>query len=252
MRSALLILSLLTLCMHESPALADDRASRILNEVDDLWRGKSSHALATLKVQTEHYTRTMTLELWSKGKEKSLTKVLTPLREKGTITLKSGHHIYTYLPKTGRTIRLSSGMMMSSWMGSHLTNDDLVKESRLEEDYHARITFEGERDGKNIIEFTLMPKEDAAVVWGKIILEVEAKRHLPVREIFYDEDMQITRTFTFTGLKKLAGRVRPSILHISPADKPREYTEFVFEKLTLNLPLEDRFFSKAALKRHQR
>lgn len=84
----------------------------------------------------------MTLESWSKGKEMSLTKVLKPLREKGTITLKSGNHIYTYLPKTDRTIRLSS-MMMGAWMGSHLTNDDLVKESRLEDDFDTEITFEG-------------------------------------------------------------------------------------------------------------
>lgn len=236
-----------------NPAWASDaRTSNILSKVDDLWRGHSSHAIATLKVQTEHYTRTMTLETWSKGKEKSLTKVLSPLREKGTMTLKSGSHIYTYLPKTDRTIRLSSGMMMGAWMGSHLTNDDLVKESRLEDDFDASITFEGTRNGKNIIEFTLMPKEDAAVVWGKIILEVEAKRHLPIKEVFYDEDMQVSRTFTFTGLKELAGMVRPSILHITPADKPHEFTEFIFEKLTLNVPIKDSFFNKSALKRHQR
>jgi len=227
------------------------RTSNILSEVDDLWRGKSSHAIATLNVQTQHYSRTMKLESWSKGKEKSLTKVLSPLREKGTMTLKSGNHIYTYLPKTDRTIRLSSGMMMGAWMGSHLTNDDLVKESRLEEDFYASITFEGQRNGQNIIEFTLLPREDAAVVWGKIILEVEAKRHLPIKEVFYDEDMQISRTFTFTGLKKLAGKIRPSILHIVPADKPNEYTEFIFDKLTLNIPINDSFFNKSALKRHK-
>ncbi|MDQ6983440.1 MAG: outer membrane lipoprotein-sorting protein, partial [Ghiorsea sp.] len=152
-------------------------------------------------------------------------------------------------PKTDRTIRLSSGMMMGSWMGSHLTNDDLVKESRLEDDFDASITFEGTRNGQNIIEFTLMPKEDAAVVWGKIVLEVEAERHLPIREVFYDEDMQVSRTFTFTGLKQLAGKIRPSIMHIVPADKPDEFTEFIFEELTLNVPLSDSFFAKSALKR---
>ncbi|MDQ6980006.1 MAG: outer membrane lipoprotein-sorting protein [Ghiorsea sp.] len=243
---------LFSLMLASSAWAVDARTSTILSEVDDLWRGSSSHAIATLKVQTQHYSRTMTLESWSKGKEKSLTKVLKPLREKGTITLKSGNHIYTYLPKTDRTIRLSSGMMMGAWMGSHLTNDDLVKESRLEDDFDAKITFEGRRNGQNIIEFTLLPKEDAAVVWGKIVLEVEAERHLPIREVFYDEDMQVSRTFTFTGLKELAGKIRPSIMHIVPAYKPDEFTEFIFETLTLNVPIQDSFFNKSALKRHQR
>lgn len=244
--------TLISLTLASSAWAADARTSAILSNVDDLWRGSSSHAIAILKVQTQHYSRTMTLESWSKGKEKSLTKVLKPLREKGTITLKSGNHIYTYLPKTDRTIRLSSGMMMGAWMGSHLTNDDLVKESRLEDDFDAKITFEGKRNGQNTIEFTLLPKEDAAVVWGKIILEVEAARHLPIREVFYDEDMQVSRTFTFTGLKMLAGKIRPSVMHIVPADKPDEFTEFIFETLTLSVPIQDSFFNKSALKRHRR
>ncbi|MDX8383010.1 MAG: outer membrane lipoprotein-sorting protein [Ghiorsea sp.] len=231
---------------------AELSAHDILRSVDDLWRGQSSYTRATLKVKTEHYSRSMTMESWSKGKEKTLTRILTPLREKGTITLKSGKHIYTYLPKTDRTIRLSSGMMMGSWMGSHLTNDDLVKESRLEDDFDARQTFKGERHGQNIIAFTLIPKEDAAVVWGKIVIEVEDGRYLPIREVFYDEDMQVSRTFTYTGVKDMAGQPRPSIMRIQPADQPDAFTEFIFEELTLDIPLKDSFFSKSALKRHQR
>lgn len=90
------------------------------------------------------------------------------------------------------------------------------------------------------------------MVWGKIVLDVQAERHLPIREVFYDEDMQVSHTFTFTGLKELTGKIRPSILHIVPVDKPNEFTEFIFEKLTLNVPIQDSFFNKSALKRHKR
>lgn len=100
------------------------------------------------------------MENWTQGKEKSLVRLLSPRKEKGTITLKSGNAIYTYLPKTDRTIRLTSSMMMGSRMGSHFTNDDLVKESRLSDDYVPQIIFEGDRDGGNIIEFALEPKPE--------------------------------------------------------------------------------------------
>jgi len=237
------------LLIANTASASDQRTLGILSEIDDLWRGKSSYAVSILRVKTQHYTREMTMESWSKGKDKSLTRILTPLREKGTITLKSGNHIYTYLPKTDRTIRLSSGMMMGSWMGSHLTNDDLVKESRLEDDFDASITFEGVRNGKNIIEFTLIPKPDAAIVWGKVTIEVQAKSHLPIKEVFFDEDMNISRTFSFDGLKMMAGAIRPSIMRIVPADEPDEFTEFEFQELTLDTPLDDGFFAKSALKR---
>ncbi len=225
------------------------RVKAILNEVDDMWRGRSSYAVTTMEVKTEHYQRTMKMEGWSKGKEHTLFRIIEPLREKGTATLKSGQHIYTYLPKTDRTIKLTSGMMMGSWMGSHLTNDDLVKEARLEEDYTAEISFEGDRDGNNIIEFTLIPKLDAAVVWGKLELIIEADSHIPVVEYYYDEDMMLARTIEFSDIQLLGGRERPAVLTVLPADKPEEYTKFVYEKLSLNLDLKDSLFSLASLKR---
>lgn len=228
---------------------SSQRASEILRSVDDLWRGNSSHAITTMRVKTAHYTRTMKMEGWSKGKEKTLFRVLEPLKEKGTVTLKSGNHIYTYLPKTDRKIRLTSGMMMGNWMGSHLTNDDLVKEARLEDDYDATISFEGVRDGQNIIEFTLVPKADAAVVWGKLVLVVLADGYTPVSELFFDEEMQIARTFSFTDMKPLGGRLRPAVMRVVPADKPDEYTEFIYDSLELDIEISDRFFSVSNLKR---
>lgn len=244
------ILLLFIACFAGSTgAAADERASEILRSVDDLWRGSSSHAITTMRVKTQHYTRTMKMEGWSKGKEKTLFRVLEPLKERGTITLKSGTHIYTYLPKTDRKIRLTSGMMMGNWMGSHLTNDDLVKEARLEDDYVARISFEGIRDGQNIIEFILIPKPDAAVVWGKLVLVVLADSYTPLREVFFDEDMQISRTFSFTDMKLLGGRLRPAVMRVVPADKPGEFTEFVYESLELDIAISDRFFSVANLQR---
>jgi len=224
------------------------RASKILAEVDDLWRGESSYAITRMLVKTEHYTRTMRMEGWSKGKEKTVFRVLGPLREKGSITLKSENNIYTYLPKTDRTIKLTSGMMMGSWMGSHFTNDDLVKESRLEEDYTASISFEGERKGQQVIEFRLIPKPEAAVVWGKLVLTILADGYIPVDEFYYDEDMKLARTMVFSDIKKLGGRSRPAVLRVVPADKPTEYTEFIYESLEFNIEVDDKMFSLSTLK----
>ncbi len=226
-----------------------NRATEILRAIDDLWRGESSHGLFTMQVKAEHYTRTMRLEGWSKGKEKTLVRIVSPLKEKGTTTLKSGNSIYSYLPRTDRTIRLTSGMMMGSWMGSHFTNDDLVKESRREEDYVASVTFEGHREGQRVIEFTLIPRPEAAVVWGKVILTVTSDDYLPLSEVFYDEDMHVARTFTFSDVKPLAGKLRPAVMRVIPSEKPSEYTELVYEQLELDIAIKDEFFSLGRLKR---
>lgn len=226
-----------------------DRANKILRYIDDLWRGESSSAVISMRVKTAHYTRSMKMDAWSKGKDKSLVRIVSPLKEKGTATLKSANNIFSYLPRTDRTIRLTSGMMMGSWMGSHFTNDDLVKDSRREDDYVSTISFEGKRDGQSIIEFTLIPKPDAAVVWGKVVLVIVDKKYIPLTEVYYDEDMLVTRTITFSDLKQLGGQLRPAIMRVVPADKPEEFTELIYEKLELDINIDDSFFSIANLKR---
>jgi len=233
-----------------SAAAADDEEARaILLEIDDLWRATSSQGRVRMRVQTENYTRTLLMDSWSKGKDKSLIRILSPLKEKDTVSLKSGNTMYTYLPKTDRTIRLTSSMMMGSWMGSHFTNDDLVKESRLSEDYDPAITFRGERNGRQVIEFTLNPHADAAVVWGRIVMEVTADEHLPIIASYFDEDNILARTIVFHDIQEMGGRRLPALLKVVPADTPGEFTELVYESLRFDLDLPDSFFSLQELRR---
>ena len=225
------------------------RAREILTRIDDLWRSTSSTATLKMVVKTEHYTRTMIMESWTKGRKKSLVRIVSPLKEKGTVSLKNDDTLYTYLPKTDRVIRLTSGMMMGSWMGSHFTNDDLVKESRLADDYEPEITFDGGRDGQKVIEFALLPKPEAPVVWGKIVIVVRAVDLLPLASRYYDEEMTLARTLDFLDIKEMGGRLLPAVLRMVPADKPGEYTELTYQAIDFGADLPDSLFSLLQLRR---
>ena len=113
----------------------DIDAKAIIDRTDRLLRGESSHGTVEMKVTTRRWKRTLVLDIWSEGTDKALIRILEPRKEKGTATLRVGSQIWNYLPKIDRTIRVPSSMMMGAWMGSHFTNDDLVKESRLIRDY---------------------------------------------------------------------------------------------------------------------
>ena len=146
LKIVLFLSMLLGICSYLSvhPALAESlTAKEILDKVDDLYRGTSSHGKMTMEVVTSHWNRTLSLEFWSKGKDKSLVRILAPLKEKGTATLRSGNEIWNYLPKVNRVVKLPSSMMSASWMGSHFTNDDLVKQSRFADDYTFEVTRQG-------------------------------------------------------------------------------------------------------------
>jgi len=119
----------------------------------------------------------------------------------------------------------------------------------MEEDYDPAISYEGQRDGREVIEFTLIPKPDAPVVWGKITATVLADGYMPLKYFYYDEDMNISRTMTFSRFEMLGGRIRPKVMRVVPSDKPEEYTELVYEELELDIDLDEDFFSISSLKR---
>ena len=251
-RGLLFLLLLLAPAVSPQHALAADdlpSARSILNRVDDLYRGESSHGRMAMEIVTEHWTRTLELTFWAKGKDRSLVRILAPRKEKGTATLRVGNEIWNYLPKVNRVIKLPSSMMSASWMGSHFTNDDLVKESRFTEDYTFEITFEGRRDGREVVDITCVPKPGAAVVWGKVVVTVRDVDFLPLQSVYFDEDMDPARTMTFDDIKELGGRMLPSRLTVQPEDKPDERTVVTYQAIDFTVDLEDSFFSLRTLRR---
>ena len=129
-----LVVALASGALTVTPVVAQPDPVEIMERVDRLLRGDSSRGVATMEVVTENWEREITMEMWSLGTEFSLVRVQAPAREAGTATLMAEDNIWNYLPKVERTIKIPSSMMGGSWMGSHFTNDDLVRESQLIED----------------------------------------------------------------------------------------------------------------------
>ena len=243
--SSLLILSaLIWMPLHVVYAQSGKLSARdILNKVDDLYRGDASTGEMTMAIVTENWSRTLTMQIWAKGKDKSLIRILSPAKEQGTATLRVGNDIWNYLPKVNRTIKVSSSMMSQSWMGSHFTNDDLVRESRMADDYTFETTFDGVRDGIKVIEITCIPKPEAAIVWGKIVLTVKDESYIPLSILYYDESMNLVRTLIFSDIKNMDGRDIPMKMTVVPADKPDESTIVTYNQITFSTPIDDSVFS---------
>jgi outer membrane lipoprotein-sorting protein len=220
----------------------------IVDQVDRLLRGASSEGRLTMQITTRQWTRSLDLRIWSLGTDYALVRVLAPQREAGTATLKAGTDVWNYLPRVDRTIKVPPSLMMGSWMGSHFTNDDLVKESRMALDYDITTSFDGERDGVAVWELTLVPKPDAPVVWGKVIELVRKQDLMPLWARYYDDAGHLARTMTFGDFQLMGGRKIPARLTVSPADKPDESTVIVYRDLRFDVGLTPAFFSLRALR----
>ena len=222
--------------------------AEIVDCVDRIMRGESSQGTSTMEVVTENWNRAMEMEMWSLGTEHALVRILSPRKDAGTATLKAGTEIWNYLPRVDRTIKIPASLMSASWMGSHFTNDDLVKESRLIEDYEITLAYEGDRDGVEVWEFDLTPRPEAPVVWGRIGYQVRKADTMPTWARYYDEDGELVRTMTFFDYRELGGRLVPATMRVVPEDKPGEYTEVRYSELTFDVDLDESFFSLRRLR----
>ncbi len=219
----------------------------LLDYVDDLHRGESSHSTLTMFVKTARWERSMSMEAWSLGDDYSLVRILEPKKERGTATLKANNDLFTYLSKTGRTIKISGASMGGSWMGSHYTNDDLMKDSRLVKDFDHVVKNGPTVEGEPTWAIVLRPKPKAVVVWGQIDVLVRKSDLLPVGELFYDEDLNPVRKMEFFDYRQEGSRLVPRRTRMTPLDKPGEYTEISYDKLDFGVELEPSFFSVSQL-----
>ncbi len=227
-------------------AAADPTIDELLDAADDVQRGESSHAVIQMHVKTANYERTMKMESWAEGTEKTLVRILEPAKDAGVSTLMVEDNIWNYLPKVDRTMKVPAGMMGGSWMGSHFTNDDLVKESRMSEDFDGVITARPEDAGQWVVELT--PKPDAPVVWGKVVAAITPDK-IPTKIEYFDEKGNLVRTMAFDDIQDIEGRKVPMKMLLQPADKPEEFTEILYDSIDFDADIPANTFSLQALKR---
>lgn len=228
--------------------LQANEAQAIIKKVEKNLRGDYMYATMKMIVTSKRGQRSVKIESWSKGNDKSFVKILYPKKDKGITFLKIDNQMWQYIPKIERTLKIPPSMMLQSWMGSDFTNDDMVKESSLEEDYHAKLL---SKKG-NLATLELIPKASAAVVWGKIIIDIDIKNAVPTKEVFYDDRMQKVRILTFSNVQRHGSHIVPMVMELKPLDanKKKNKTKVIYEKVDFDARIDDSYFTKQALKRY--
>ena len=238
-----LILTLLILILAIPAHALDVKA--LIREVEQQYHGASSRALTSMQVKTANWERTLEMEAWSLERDYFLVRILEPAKEKGVATLKRYREVWNFLPKVDRIIKVPPSMMGGSWMGSHITNDDLVKANHIEEDYNLHLLEESETH----YEIECLPKPEAAVVWGKIVYRVNKKPRVPERVDYYDEEMVRVREIHFDDVQQIGDRIVPLRLTVLPLEKPEEKTVLQYHELVFDLDIDETYFSLRNLKK---
>ena len=218
-----------------------------MKHFEDMYRSTSSISEVQLKITRPRSERTLEMKVWTKGEEKALIVIQSPAREKDTATLKVDKNLWNYLPRINRTIRIPPSLMMSSWMGSDFTNDDLVRESSFSKDYTYKLA--GHSDDPPGWQIDLIARPDVVGLWNKFELIVSEDGRIPVQAKYYDRKDRLARTIYWSQVKDFGGHVVPSKMELIPEDEKNKKTEMIYSDIQFDVTVPDDMFSLSQLER---
>lgn len=224
-----------------------DEAKQIVRDAWDYWRGVSSYAEMKMTIHRPDWERSMSMRAWTQGQKKSLVRVTAPKKDEGNGTLMDDNNMWSYSPKVNRVIKVPSSMMGQSWMGSDFSNKDVSRADDIVDQYDHSIIGTEVVDGQTIYEIEAIPREDAAVVWGREVLQIRDD-NVMLREDFYDQDGMLVKSLVALDVAEMGGRVIATRQRMQKTDTPDEWTEMQVLDTEYDLELKDSLFTLSNLR----
>jgi outer membrane lipoprotein-sorting protein len=222
----------------------------IIRKADEKFNGeKTAVSQMSMTIVRPTWERSFEFKNWNSGRDYTLTLITAPAKDKGQSFLKRENEMWNWNPTISRLIKLPPSMMSQGWMGSDYTNDDILKESSVVNDYDHEIVGEEVVDNRICYKIKMVAKEDAAVIWGHQIRWIDKKDFLFLKSELYDEDGYLVRTELGLKIKSMDGRLIPTRIEMIPAEEEGHMTIMEIQEIKFNEPIKENFFSQQNMKR---
>lgn len=223
-------------------------AAEIIEASLDLWRGDTSYSMTEMTIHRPTWQRDMRLEGWTRGMKDSLIRFVYPPRDADNATLKLDNEMWIFTPKLNRVTKLPASMMTQSWMGSDFSYNDLARSDQTLDNYTHTLVETRQQDGFEVYIIEAIPKANAPVVWGKEVAKIRGD-YVMLENVFYDQSMQEVKRLQTLKIEDIDGRPFPTVMRITNADKPDQWTEIRTSQVMINIDLPDYLFTLANLQR---
>ena len=244
----IIIINLITVILPVSFVYAQDPAD-ILREMQDVMLGDSQYAEMTMKIVRPRYEREVSLRSWLLDRDYSMILITAPSRDEGRAFLMRKNNIWNYDPVIERTTRLPSSMMAQPWMGSDFTNDDLVRDSDIIDDYSHTILRTEDYGGHKCYVIEMIPKPGTPIVWGKVKTWITVDEKLQLRVENYDQRNELVNTMVFDNITRFGDRRIPARITVTPEDKENQKTVLTYHKVEFNIDINQDFFTQSNMQR---
>jgi len=220
----------------------------ILSKVDQNITARNRISEAEMIIHGRYADRTVKSISWIKGTETAFTEFLDPPREKGTKMLKQKDNLWTYFPRTDRTVLIAGHLLHQAVMGSDLSYSDFMEDPKLQNLYNAEIL--GEETIINrlcwILELVAKEKE---ISYYKRKIWVDKERFITLKENRYALSGRLIKTTDVKKIEKIDSRWVPVKVVFKDQLKSGKGTEFNLKSIKFNDNIPDYVFTKANLKK---
>lgn len=235
------------LCFSSAGSSQEITAADIIRKAMDHYRGLTSYSEMTMTIRRTDWSRSMTMQAWTEGDKQTLVRVIAPRKDAGNGTLSVDGNMWTFTPKINRVIKIPSSMMSQNWMGSDFSNKDVSKDTDIIEEYDHRLLEQREQDGHTVYVIESIPREEAAVVWGREVLSIRDDWVL-LEQQYWDQDGVLVKTLRALEIEELSGRTVATVLRMSKQATPDEWTELATEAAEFDLDLPENVFTLSNLR----
>ncbi len=251
MNKTLFITIVLTVtCLSSFPSITAQPPSgdEILENIDMNMSSNTQVLTSKMVIHGRRGSRTLVSRSWNEGETRAFTEYLSPAREKGTKMLKLEDKLWIYSPSTDRTIRISGHMLRQSVMGSDLSYEDMMEDSRLRNKYEAFAETSEIIDERDcwIVELTATTDD---VAYHRMKLWVDKERWVPLKQELFAKSGKLLKKTELKDVTRIDGRWFPKRMVFKDMLKTGKGTEFIIEEIEFDKEIPEHVFSKASLRK---
>jgi len=226
----------------------DDRAHRLLVEVDKNMWASTKHIDGRLIIDNGRRIRTLSMESWMEGVTKSYSYYKAPARERGTKMLKLEKKLWMYTPHTDRKILIAGHLLRQSMMGSDLSYEDMMEDEKISEAYIGTIDGVEEMEGVKTLAMTLKAKRKTKT-YQTLKIWVDPVKNIVLKEEAYAKSGKLLKLIRFKEYRKVGSRLFPRMMIFRDMLKENTKTTYMFDKIQFDIEIPAKYFSQRILKR---
>jgi outer membrane lipoprotein-sorting protein len=230
-------------------------ADEILARMDSNQSYRSIAYSGRMEITIGGETRYKTMDSVASGTDKAFSEFTNP-EDRGTRYLKLAQELWIYFPKEQDTVKISGHLLKEGMMGSDVSYEDALESQDYKAKYVPALKGREEVDGRDcyVVELSAkpqakLPRGSSPAAYDRRVLRIDSERFVCLSEEMYARSGKLLKVSHTLETAKLGDRWFPVKSEYVSKLRSDTRTVFTMSKIQLDLPLDAKRFTMAALKK---